>query len=98
MDIKFEWDADKEERNIEKHGISFVAAANLLLSLHYEARSDRKSEERYLAIGEVGGHVLAVAYARRSEKYRIISARRASKHEKATYKKNCKLLQTRSSF
>jgi len=87
--MEFEWDTNKEASNLKKHGISFITAANLLLGSHYVARSDRQSEIRYLAIGEVDNHVLAVVYTKRFKKYRIISARRASKYEEAAYRKNC---------
>ena len=86
--MEFEWDPKKEEANLEKHGISFVAAARLLATAHYEERSDRNGEIRYLVIGEIQQSVLAVAYTKRGDKYRIISARRASKNEEARYKKN----------
>lgn len=89
--MEFEWDTHKEASNITKHGISFATAAKLLLAERYEGRSDRQSEIRYLAVGEVDGRVLAVVYTKRADKYRIISARRASKNEETTYKKHCKL-------
>lgn len=86
--MEFEWDINKEASNIKKHGISFVTAAKLFLTGHYEARSDRYNEERYLAVGEVEGRVLAVVYTKRNECYRIISARGARKNEEAAYKEN----------
>jgi uncharacterized DUF497 family protein len=58
----------KEVTNLEKHGIiSFVAAARVLLKKHYEARLDRHSEIRYLAIGEVKNRVLAVEFTQGEE-------------------------------
>lgn len=91
LEIEFEWDTNKEVGNISKHGISFVAAARIFLTKHYEARSDRDGEIRYLVVGELEGRVLAVVYTKRSGKYRIISARRARKNEETTYRKHCKL-------
>ena len=84
--MEFEWDTAKEASNFEKHGISFVAAAELLDSKHYATRSDRQGEERYFAIGELHDLVTVVIYTKREGKYRIISARRASKNEEATYR------------
>lgn len=89
--MDFEWDINKEATNLKKHGISFVMAARILLEKHYEARSDRHSEIRYLAVGEVENRVLAVVYTRRGNKYRIISARRARKNEEAAYKEYCQI-------
>ncbi len=90
-EIEFEWSSIKELSNIDKHGISFVAAARVFFSEYYEGRSDRYGEIRYLAVGEVEGRVLAVVYTRRGEKYRIISARRARKDEEAIYRKKSTL-------
>lgn len=91
MNIEFEWDINKEISNINKHGISFVTAAKLFLIAHFEMRSDRNGETRYLAMGEVENYLIAVVYTKRSEIYRIISARRASKDEEAKYKEHCKI-------
>jgi uncharacterized DUF497 family protein len=42
-------------------------------------------EERFVIIGMVDKHILYVAYTERNETIRIISARRATKHEQETY-------------
>jgi uncharacterized DUF497 family protein len=89
MSLAFEWDQNKETSNLDKHGISFVTAAELLLSEHYVARTDRHNEPRYLTIGEVYKRVLAVVYTTRENNYRIISVRRASQYEEETYRKYC---------
>ncbi len=49
-------------------------------------RSKRKGEERYIAIGEVKNLIITVVYTLRSEKIRIISARKASKNERKKYR------------
>jgi len=92
--MEFEWDINKEAINLKKHGISFVTAARVLLEKHYEARSDRYNEVRYLAVGEAENRVLAVVYTKRGNKYRIISARRARKNEEAVYKEYCQIQRT----
>lgn len=89
--MEFEWDINKEAINLKKHGISFVVAARMLLEKHYEARSDRNNEIRYLAVGEIENRVIAVVYTRRGNKYRIISARKARKDEEARYKEYCQI-------
>ncbi len=85
--MEFEWDPNKEASNIKKHGLSFIAAAELLLTSHVVRKSDRQGEARYLAIGEFEGRLLAVVYTKRADKYRIISARRACKNEAQFYQK-----------
>jgi uncharacterized protein len=90
----FEWDEWKAAANLRKHGVSFDEAATVFADsealdgpdVMYSAR-----EERFLRLGRsVPGRVLMVAYTlRRSgdvEKVRIISARRASRKESASYR------------
>ena len=84
--MKFEWDETKNEANIKKHGISFSLASRVFETARFTERSDREGEERYIAIGEVYGKLIAVAYTMRSERIRVISARRSRKNERRKYK------------
>ena len=89
----FEWDSRKAEANAAKHGVSFEDAVTVFLDpealdgpdLHHSS-----AESRFLRLGRSAGRdVLMVAYTfRRSgdaEAIRIISARRASRRERAAY-------------
>ena len=54
MALKFEWDKDKAERNIKKHGVRFETAAKVFLDddrieIYDEAHSI--GEDRYIVIG-----------------------------------------------
>jgi len=86
--MNVEWDEDKEQRNIEKHGISFVMASKIFLVYRFERLSPRNNEERHLAIAKVDQLVIAVVYTMRGRNYRIISARKASKQERQKYEQN----------
>ena len=82
-----EWDDEKNEINKKKHGISFETAAEVFLDENRiddydEFHSD--FEDRIKVIGMVG-EILTVIYTERSEKYRLISARKANKKEKRDY-------------
>lgn len=82
-----EWDDRKNEINKKKHGISFETAARVFLDKNLvddydELHSDE--EERIKVIGRVG-KILAVIYTERGEKYRLISARQATKKEEDVY-------------
>jgi uncharacterized protein len=91
--VRFEWDEDKSESNQAKHGISFETAAlvfedpNRLLFI--ERIED--GEERVHAIGSVRGSYLflTVVHTYTEEDgeaaVRIISARRATRHERKLY-------------
>jgi uncharacterized DUF497 family protein len=89
----FEWDPRKAEANAAKHGVSFEDAVTVFLdpeALDGPELEHSLAESRFLRLGRsTGGHVLMVAYTfRRSgdaEAIRIISARRASRRERAAY-------------
>lgn len=82
-----EWDDNKAEINYKKHGIYFEDAARVFLDdnrIDYFDELHSDDEDRIKVIGMVD-EVLAVIYTERGEKYRIISARYATKFEEAEY-------------
>ena len=89
----FEWDDAKAKLNLLKHGVSFDAATSVFLdsdALDGPDELHSQSESRFLRLGtSADGRVLMVAYTvRRSgdaETIRLISARRASRRERAAY-------------
>lgn len=83
----FEWDDEKNNLNIIKHGIDFDDAISIFLGFTLEREDDRfdYKEVRFIALGEVGGTVLAVVYTMRGESCRIISARKAKRNERDAY-------------
>ncbi|HEY1245304.1 MAG TPA: BrnT family toxin [Hyphomicrobiaceae bacterium] len=86
----FEWDDAKAEANRRKHKVNFHAARRVFedpLVLILQDHSEDYGEDRFLAIGRVGDLFLAVAYAERGNRTRIISARKANAHERRTYDK-----------
>jgi uncharacterized DUF497 family protein len=85
---EFEWDDAKAADNVRKHGVSFETAALAFLDrFAVEWIDDREDhgEERVILLGLANGMVLVVIYTERNERIRIISARRATKHEQALY-------------
>ena len=97
--VRYEWDEEKNRRNQRRHGgISFELAALVFEDercLIAPDRIDRTGEQRWHAIGEAriepeGNAVLLVVHAYREDRHgeeiiRIISARRAQKHEIRRY-------------
>ncbi len=82
-----EWDDEKNNINKKKHGISFETAARIFLDddrVDYYDEMHSDNEDRIKVIGRVG-KILAVIYTERSENYRIISARYATKKEERDY-------------
>lgn len=86
-DFIVEWDDNKNEKNFRKHGIYFEDAAYIFLDenrLDYFDELHSDYEDRWKVIGMVD-EVLTVIYTERAEKYRIISARYATKDEEDEY-------------
>jgi uncharacterized DUF497 family protein len=88
MKLKFDWDKSKAKDNYAKHGVSFELARDVFADpFAIEFLDDRQDygEERYVIVGIVRGQVLYVGYTERNDFFRIISARRATKHEQEFY-------------
>ena len=88
QDEGFEWDDEKAAANIANHGIGFEIARlafNDPDGIDDLDDRDDYGEERCNWHGLVNGRVLVVTYCVRGPRIRIISARKATKHEQETY-------------
>lgn len=83
----FEWDDAKAIINLKKHKISFDTAKRVFNDADLFVASDPGpyDEQRYQAIGIVNAILISVFYTERGDSIRIISARKATKHEQRTY-------------
>ena len=84
--MQFEWDPDKRQGNIEKHGIDFVVVRELFTVPLIFERSNRGKETRWKVTGPMKGRFITVIFTLREDRIRIISARRARQNEQETYK------------
>lgn len=89
--IEFEWDSTKATANIKKHGVSFEEARSVFydeFAVQFFDDDHSSAEERFLLLGmSTGARLLLVAHCERQAGLviRIISARKATKHESAFY-------------
>lgn len=86
--MEFEWDESKNAKNIRKHGVSFDVAKNAFDDENQIERPDDLvfyREERFVLIGLAKNELLYVVFTERGNRTRIISARRATKHEQQNY-------------
>jgi uncharacterized DUF497 family protein len=82
----FEWDAEKDHANLEKHGISFEEASTIFKGPVLSGPDDSADEYREKSFGLVGGVTLVcVIHTDREGKIRIISARKATANEKKLF-------------
>lgn len=88
--MEFEWDEEKEKKNIKKHKISFSAAATVFADdyrLEIPDEEHSEYEERYKVIGKLNNAItiVLVVYTPREGRIRIISARKATLQERKIY-------------
>lgn len=89
MGLIFEWDEDKENANLRKHGLSFEEAKSVFadpLSITISDSGHSRGERRYMSIGRSSeGNLLVVVYTERRSAIRLISSRRATGAERKNY-------------
>lgn len=87
--MEYEWDAAKAAENRRKHGIDFLDSIAAIEDPNRLEESDTRleyGEERLRIIGmAVGGILFVVTTHRGDSTCRIISARRATRHEQDRY-------------
>ena len=90
MALQFTWDPRKAAANRRKHGIDFAEAATAFgdpLSLTIPDPDHSDVEDRFLLVGRSAQQRLLVVVhvERAATQIRIISARPATRHERAQY-------------
>ena len=87
--MAFEWDADKADKNLSRHGVSFGEAVTVFddpLYIDFYDPDHSDEEERYLVVGESSNdRVLIVSYTERGNMVRLISAREVTSAERKDY-------------
>jgi uncharacterized protein len=88
--MQFEWDEAKNLENIRKHEIDFADVSEMFESSMLIEPDDRfdYGEDRWFGIGFLGNGIAVVVWTeRRDDVMRIISARRANRHERQRFEK-----------
>jgi uncharacterized protein len=87
--MQFEWNPEKAELNLSKHGVAFQEATtvfNDVLSVTFPDPDHSIGESRYVIIGlSELERLLVVSHTDRLNRVRIISARKTSRQEKRFY-------------
>ena len=87
--MKFEWDLEKADANLRKHGVSFDAAARAFedeLSATFPDPDHSRGEARLITYGlGIDGKLLVISHVERGGTIRIISARVATTKERKRY-------------
>ncbi len=86
--MRFVWDEDKRQENIDKHGIDFLDVPRVFdgpMLCRIDDRTDY-GEDRWLGLGMLDVGVALVVYTEPDDEVvRIISARKANRLERNKY-------------
>ncbi len=86
--MEFEWNEAKAELNARKHDVPFPFATRVFFDvnrLEWADTGSRQGEHRWVTIGLIDGVEIILAYTMRGEAIRLISARKAERHEREDY-------------
>ena len=90
----FEWDENKNQQNIKKHGVSFEEAQTVFFDPLTKVAPDpdhSDGEDRFIALGHSANHRLLLVihcFRDKDEKVRILSARKLTKSERKQYEED----------
>jgi len=87
--MEFIWHEKKRQRNLTKHDLDFSQAYKVFAGATFTFEDTRfdYAEQRFVTIGLLDD-VVVIVHTETAEEIRIISMRRASKHEQKLYFQN----------
>ena len=84
--MAFEYDPEKSEANLAKHGIDFETAQQLWFDENkIEGPTISTSEDRFMVIGQIEGKLWSAVITYRNGAIRLISVRRSRERESSLY-------------
>ena len=89
--MRFRFDPAKRAANLKKHGLDLADARQVIESGQTVTFEDKRfdySEERFVTLGPLGDTLVAVVTTETEDPIRIISMRKADRHEQAIYREN----------
>jgi uncharacterized DUF497 family protein len=88
--MRFSWSESKRQLNLQEHGLDFVDAARVFDGPTYTYEDDRfhYSEQRYVTLGLLEEVVVSIVHTETPRLIRVISFRKATKHEQTIFFKN----------
>jgi uncharacterized DUF497 family protein len=88
--VRFTWSDAKRKLNIEQHGFDFVDAPRVFEGPTFTYEDDRfdYSQQRFVTLGILDEFVVSIVHTETSRVIRVISFRKATKHEQAIFFKS----------
>jgi uncharacterized DUF497 family protein len=83
--MRFLWDERKRAKNLKSHGFDFVDAPRVFEGVTFTYEDDRieYGEQRFVTLGFLGGVAVSIVHTEAAESIRVISFRKATRHEEA---------------
>ena len=89
--MRYSFDPNKRAINLKKHSLDLADAKRVIESGQTVTFEDRRfdyGEARFVTLGPLGNVLVAVVTAEVDEDIRVISMRKADRHEQAIYREN----------
>ncbi len=88
--MNFTWDENKRRSNLSNHGFDFNDAKYVFAGLTFTFEDDRYDygEQRFITLGLLQGHFVAIVHTEINGEIRIISFRKGTKHEQRIFSNN----------
>jgi len=88
--MKFEWDEQKNQANIKKHGMNFADAHKVFeypMLVNLDDRQDYR-EDRWIGVGLMDMRVVVIVFTEPDENtIRVVSFRKATSDERKRYER-----------
>lgn len=89
--MRYSFDPVKRASNVKKHGLDLADAYKVIESGQTVTFEDRRfdyGEERFVTLGPLGDTLVVIVTAENDDHIRIISMRKADRHEQGIYREN----------
>ena len=85
--MQFAWSERKRANNVKDHGLDFVDAPSVFdgFTFTYEDSRFAYGEQRFETLGLLAGVTVSIVHTETDDEIRIISFRKATKHEANLY-------------
>ena len=85
--MQYVWHEEKRQSNLKKHGLDFALVRHFFAGPTFTFEDTRLDygEQRWVTIGLIKGDVVVVVHTESKDEIRIISMRKAVKHEQDLY-------------
>ncbi len=88
--MRFTWSESKRRANLKTHGLDFLDAPRVFEGPTFTFDDDRfrYGEQRFVTLGLLSAVPVSIVHTETPDRIRIISFRKATRHEQAIFFKN----------